>query len=157
VVFIQVLIRKNRFNTAWNWSLYRSGHVHLAINKKNGRTHNWHCFYSIHVSDQKQERNTCPRQPPLNSIELNRLYFSNWCMVTESIMKWVFWYLSYIMSSYKYWNVECVWDNHPFILHLLVVFYILEYWLILDVFDIGCILHISILVNKGIMEWVFWY
>jgi hypothetical protein len=27
---------------------------------------------------------------PLNRIELNRLYFSKWCMVTESIMKWVF-------------------------------------------------------------------
>jgi hypothetical protein len=66
-------------------------------------------------------------------IELNRLYFSNWCMVTEIIMKWVFWYLSCIISSYKHWNVECVWDNHPFILHLLVVFYILVYWLILDV------------------------
>ena len=72
-------------------------------------------------------------------------------------MKWVFWYLSYIISSYKHWNVECVRDNHPLILHLLVVFYILEYWLILDVFDIGCILHIGVLVNKGIMEWVFWY
>ena len=59
--------------------------------------------------------------------------FSHWCMVTESIMKWVSWYLSYIISSYKHWNVECVWDNHPFILHLLVVFYILVYWLILDV------------------------
>jgi hypothetical protein len=53
--------------------------------------------------------------PPLNSIELNRLYFSNWCMVTESFMTWVFWYLSYIMSSYKHWNVECVGDNHPLI------------------------------------------
>jgi hypothetical protein len=68
-------------------------------------------------------------------------------MVTESIMKWVFWYLSYIMSSYKHWNVECVWDNHPLILHLLVVFDILVYWLILDVlilvvFYTGCILHI---------------
>ena len=66
-------------------------------------------------------------------IELNRLYFSNWCMVTEIIMKWVFWYLSCIISSYKHWNVECVWDNHPFILHLLVVFYILVYWFILHV------------------------
>jgi hypothetical protein len=45
----------------------------------------------------------------------------------------VCWYLSYIISSYKHWNMECVWDNHPFILHLLVVFYILVYWLILDV------------------------
>ena len=63
-------------------------------------------------------------QPLLNSIELNRLYFSNWCMVTESIMTWVFWYLSYIMSSYKHWikvylksqrNVECVGYNHPLI------------------------------------------
>lgn len=34
VVFIQVIIRKNRFNTASNWSLYRSGHVYLAIDKK---------------------------------------------------------------------------------------------------------------------------
>ena len=53
---------------------------------------------------------------------------------------------------------------------ILVVFYILVYWLILDLlilvvfyilgignigcFDIGCILHIGVLVNKGIMEWV---
>jgi hypothetical protein len=33
----------------------------------------------------------------------------------------------------QHWNVECVWCNHPFILHLWVVFYILVYWLILDV------------------------
>jgi hypothetical protein len=68
---------------------------------------------------------------PFHGIKL--VVCSHWCMVTESIMKWVFWYLSYIISSYKHWNVECVWDNHPFILHLLVVFYILVYWLILDV------------------------
>jgi hypothetical protein len=64
-------------------------------------------------------------------IVLNKIgCIFNWCMVTESIMKWVFWYLSYIISSYKHWNVECVWDNHTFILHSLVVFYILVYWLI---------------------------
>jgi hypothetical protein len=71
-------------------------------------------------------------------------------MVTESIMIWVFWYLSYIISSYKHWNVECVWDNHPFIgciLHISVLVNI-------GCFDIGCILHIGVLVNKGIMEWV---
>ena len=45
------------------------------------------------------------------------VYFSNWCMVTESIMKWVFWYLSYIMSSYKHWNVDCIGENH----HLIVL------------------------------------
>jgi hypothetical protein len=31
VVFIQVLIRKNRFNMASSWSLYRSGHAHLGL------------------------------------------------------------------------------------------------------------------------------
>ena len=36
-------------------------------------------------------------------------------MVTESIMTWVFWYLSYIMSSYKHRNVKCVGNNHPLI------------------------------------------
>jgi hypothetical protein len=71
------------FNTAWNWSLYRSGHAHLARTTK--------------MADEITDT----------------VYFSNWCMVTESIMKWVFWYLSYIMSSYKHWNVECVGDNHP--------------------------------------------
>ena len=104
MVFIQLLIPKNRFNTAWNWSLYRNGHVHLAINKTK-------------MADDIA----------------GTVYFSNWCMVTESIMKWVFWYVSYIIFLYKHWNVECVWDNHPFILHLLDVFYILVYWLILDV------------------------
>ena len=55
-------------------------------------------------------------------------------MVTESIMKWVFWYLSYIMSSYKHWNVECVGDNHPLI--------VLNVWL----------LKVSVK-----LKWVFWY
>jgi hypothetical protein len=133
-------------------------------------------------------------QPPLNSIELNRLYFSNWCMVTESIMKWVFWYLSYINSSYKHWKVECVGDNHPLIvlnkigciftlvygywkfhgmgvlifilhylrqppLHIAFIGCILHISVLVNIgcFDIGCILHIGVLVNKGIMKWVFWY
>ena len=100
MVFIQVFIRKNKFNTASNWSLYRSGHAHLAIKKKKM------------AEARKEYMSETASQPPLNSIELNRLYFSNWCMVTESFMTWVFWYLSYIMSSYKHWNVECVWDNH---------------------------------------------
>jgi hypothetical protein len=38
-----------------------------------------------------------------------------------------------LCPSYKHCNMECVWGNHPFIYHLLVVFYILVYWLILNV------------------------
>jgi hypothetical protein len=176
VVFIQLLIPKNRFNTAWNWSLYRNGHVHLAINKTK-------------MADDIADT----------------VYFSNWCMVTESIMKLVFWYLSYIMSSYKHWNVECVGDNHPLIVlnkigciftlvygywkyhEMGVLIFILHYFLVqtlkcgmclrqpslhiafigcilhisvlvnIGCFDICCILHIGVLVNKGIMKWVFWY
>ena len=108
------------------------------------------------------------------------VYISNWCMVTENIMKWVFWYLSYIMSSYKHWNLECVGDNHPSIVlnkigsiftlvygywkyHEMGVFiFILHYFLVqtlkcgmflrqppLRTAFIGCILHISVLVNIG--------
>ena len=113
MVFIQVFIRKNRINTASTWSLYRSGHANLAINKKM-------------ADDITDTVSTVPKMP---EIIFKLVYgYSQLC-----IMKCVFWYLSYIMSSYKHWNVECVWDNHPFILHLLVVFYILVYWLILDV------------------------
>jgi hypothetical protein len=64
--------------TASNWSLYRSGRAHLAINKK------------IADTDTVSTIPKMPEIPPLNSIELNRLYFSDWCMVTESIMQWVF-------------------------------------------------------------------
>jgi hypothetical protein len=151
VVFIQVFIRKNKFNTASNWSLYRSGHAHLAIKKKKM------------AEARKEYMSETASQPPLNSIELNRLYFSNWCMVTESIMKWVFWYLSYIKSSYKHWKVECVGDNHPLIalnkigciftlvygywkFHGMgVLIFILHYLRQppLHIAFIGCILHIS--------------
>ena len=126
---------------------------------------------------RKEYMSETASQPPLNSIELNRLYFSNWCMVTESIMKWVFWYLSYIKSSYKHWKVECVGDNHPLIVlnkigciftlvygywkfhGMGVLIFILHYLRQppLHIAFIGCILHIGVLVNKGIMKWVFWY
>ena len=182
MVFIQVFIRKNRINTASTWSLYRSGHANLAINKKM-------------ADDITDTVSTVPKMP---EIIFKLVYgYSQLC-----IMKCVFWYLSYIMSSYKHWNVECVGDNHPLIVlnkigciftlvygyrkyhEMGVLIFILHYFLVqtlkcgmcprrpplhiafigcilhisvlvnIGCFDIGCILHIGVLVNKGIMKWV---
>ena len=55
-----------------------------------------------------------------------------------------FWYLPYIISSYKHIAfIGCV-------LHISVLVNI-------GYFDIDCILHIGVLVIKGTMKWVFWY
>ena len=105
-------------------------------------------FILHYVLVQTLKCGMCRRQPPLPKrtylhIKLNKLVvFSHWCMVTESIMKWVFWYLSYIMSSYKHWNVECVGDNHPLIVlnnvYSLVVFSL--YWCMVH-FCVWCKYH----------------
>jgi hypothetical protein len=67
-------------------------------------------FYSIKkmADDITDTVSTVPKMP---EIIFKLVYgYSQLC-----IMKCAFWYLSYIMSSYKHWNVECVGDNHPLI------------------------------------------
>ena len=111
-----VFIRVNSFNKASNWSLYRSRHAHLARKKM-----------AEDITDTVSSVPKMPEIPPRKS---------------DRYAKWVFWYLSYIMSSYKHWNVECVgdWNNHPLIDWIkLVVF---SHWY---------------MVTESIMKWVFWY
>jgi hypothetical protein len=55
-------------------------------------------------------------QPPLNSIELNRLYFHIGVWLLKVSWNGCFdIYPTLNVSSYKHWNVECVGDNHPLI------------------------------------------
>ena len=50
----------------------------------------------------------------------------------------------------------CLRQPHP---HIAFIGCILHISVLVNIgcFDIGCILHIGVLVNKGIMKWVFRY
>ena len=147
MVFIQVFIRKNRFNTASNWSVYWSGHAHLAI-KKNGRRHNWHClFFKLvygywkyhemgvlifilhYVLVQTLKCGMCRRQPPLHIAFIV-------CILHISVLV----------------NIGC------FDSMILVVFYTLVYWLIKvswnGCFDINPVLCPStVVLSRGQLYW----